>query len=139
LRTPIGKQVNGVENMLYMSSQSASDGNMTFRSRSSSATKSGYGAGLGPKTASLSAIPVLPPDVQTHRVPRKNNRPTSRWSLHLVFAGWIARSTFYSNYALLQIRDELARLDGVAMSMFLVAREYSMRLGSILTSFLRVD
>jgi len=58
LRRRSEQQVNGVENMLYMSSQSASDGKHDFEHHVQARHKSGYGAGIGPKTASAIAIPV---------------------------------------------------------------------------------
>jgi len=125
--TPIEQQVNGVENMLYMSSQSTSDGNMTL-----SIT---FGLGTNLDTAQVLvqnrvaiAIPVLPPDVQRIGVTTKKQSPDITMVVHLVSPDGSLDSLFTSNYALLQIRDELARLDGVGDINVFGAREYSMRI-----------
>ena len=77
--TPIEQQVNGVENMLYMSSQSTSDGNMTLSITFKLGTNLDTAQVLVQNRVAI-AIPVLPPDVQRIGVTTKSNRPTSRWS-----------------------------------------------------------
>src|SRR5207247_11163348 len=61
--TPIEQQVNGVENMLYMSSQSTSDGNMTLSITFKLGTNLDTAQVLVQNRVAI-AIPVLPPDVQ---------------------------------------------------------------------------
>src|SRR4029077_7092484 len=61
--TPIEQQVNGVENMLYMSSQSTRDGNMTFTITFKLGTNLDTAQVLVQNRVAI-AIPVLPPDVQ---------------------------------------------------------------------------
>src|SRR6202051_526508 len=125
--TPIEQQVNGVENMLYMSSQSASDGNMTLSITFKLGTNLDTAQGLVPNRVAI-AIPVLPPDVQRIGVTTKKQSPDITMVVHLVSPDGSLDSLFTCNYALLQIRDELARLDGVGDINVFGAREYSMRI-----------
>ncbi len=125
--TPIEQQVNGVENMLYMSSQSTSDGNMTLSITFKLGTNLDTAQVLVQNRVAI-AIPVLPPDVQRIGVTTKKQSPDITMVVHLVSPDGSLDSLFTSNYALLQIRDELARLDGVGDINVFGAREYSMRI-----------
>jgi multidrug efflux pump len=125
--TPIEQQVNGVENMLYMSSQSTSDGNMTLSITFKLGTNLDTAQVLVQNRVAI-AIPVLPPEVQRIGVTTKKQSPDITMVVHLVSPDGSLDSLFTSNYALLQIRDELARVDGVGDINVFGAREYSMRL-----------
>src|SRR5712672_489236 len=125
--TPIEQQVNGVENMLYMSSQSTSDGSMTLTITFKLGTNLDTAQVLVQNRVAI-AIPVLPPDVQRIGVTTKKQSPDITMVVHLVSPDGSLDQLFTSNYALLQIRDELARLDGVGDINVFGAREYSMRL-----------
>src|SRR5947207_157480 len=125
--TPIEQQVNGVENMLYMSSQSTSDGNMTLSITFKLGTNLDTAQVLVQNRVAI-AIPVLPPDVQRIGVTTKKQSPDITMVVHLVSPDGSLDQLFTSNYALLQIRDELARVDGVGDINVFGAREYSMRL-----------
>ena len=74
------------------------------------------------------AIPILPPDVQRIGVTTKKQSPDITMVVHLVSPDGSLDQLFTSNYALLQVRDELARLDGVGDINVFGAREYSMRI-----------
>ena len=125
--TPIEQQVNGVENMLYMSSQSTSDGNMTLSITFKLGTNLDTAQVLVQNRVAI-AIPILPPEVQRIGVTTKKQSPDITMVVHLVSPDGSLDQLFTSNYALLQIRDELARLDGVGDINVFGAREYSMRL-----------
>ncbi len=125
--TPIEQQVNGVENMLYMSSQSTSDGNMTLSITFKLGTNLDTAQVLVQNRVAI-AIPVLPPDVQRIGVTTKKQSPDITMVVHLVSPDGSLDSLFTSNYAFLQVRDELARVDGVGDINVFGAREYSMRL-----------
>jgi len=125
--TPIEQQVNGVENMLYMSSQSTSDGNVTLSITFKLGTNLDTAQVLVQNRVAI-AIPVLPPDVQRIGVTTKKQSPDITMVVHLVSPDGSLDQLFTSNYALLQIRDELARLDGVGDINVFGAREYSMRI-----------
>src|SRR5712664_2439608 len=125
--TPIEQQVNGVENMLYMSSQSTSDGSMTLSVTFKLGTNLDTAQVLVQNRVAI-AIPVLPPDVQRTGLTPKKQSPDITMVVHLVSPDGSLDSLFTSNYALLQIRDELARVDGVGDINVFGAREYSMRI-----------
>src|SRR6266568_197625 len=125
--TPIEQQVNGVENMLYMSSQSTSDGNMTLSITFKLGTNLDTAQVLVQNRVAI-AIPILPPEVQRIGVTTKKQSPDITMVVHLVSPDGSLDQLFTSNYALLQVRDELARLDGVGDINVFGAREYSMRI-----------
>jgi len=125
--TPIEQQVNGVENMLYMSSQSTSDGNMTLSITFKLGTNLDTAQVLVQNRVAI-AIPVLPAGVQRIGVTTKKQSPDITMVVHLVSPDRSLDQLFTSNYALLQIRDELARVDGVGDINVFGAREYSMRI-----------
>ena len=125
--TPIEQQVNGVENMLYMSSQSTSDGNMTLSITFKLGTNLDTAQVLVQNRVAI-AIPILPPEVQRIGVTTKKQSPDITMVVHLVSPDGSLDQLFTSNYALLQVRDELARVDGVGDINVFGAREYSMRI-----------
>src|SRR6266480_2574973 len=128
--TPIEQQVNGVENMLYMSTQSTSDGNMTLSITFKLGTNLDTAQVLVQNRVAI-AIPVLPPEVQRIGVTTKKQSPDITMVVHLVSPDGSLDQLFTSNYALLQIRDELARLDGVRdiARVELAARDYTVNSG----------
>src|SRR3979411_78365 len=125
--TPIEQQVNGVENMLYMSSQSTSDGNMTLSITFKLGTNLDTAQVLVQNRVAI-AVPILPPEVQRIGVTTKKHSPDITMFVHLVSPDGSLDQLFTSNYALLQVLDELARVDGVGDINVFGAREYSMRL-----------
>src|SRR3984893_12615003 len=125
--TPIEQQINGVENMLYMSSQSTSDGNLLLNVTFKLGTNLDNAQVLVQNRVAI-AIPALPADVQRISITTKKQSPDITMVVHLVSPDGSLDSIFTSNYALLQIRDELARLDGVGDINVFGAREYSMRI-----------
>ena len=124
--TPIEQQVNGVENMLYMSSQSTSDGNMALNITFKLGTNLDTAQVLVQNRVAI-AVPTLPAEVQRIGVTTKKQSPDITMVVHLVSPDGSLDSIFTSNYALLQVRDELARIDGVGDINVFGAREYSMR------------
>jgi multidrug efflux pump len=125
--TPIEQQVNGVENMLYMSSSSTSDGVMTLNVTFKLGTNIDQAQVLVQNRVAT-AVPTLPQDVQRIGVTTKKQSPDITMVVHLVSPDGSLDSIFTSNYALLQIRDELARLPGVGDVNVFGAREYAMRI-----------
>src|SRR6201990_382753 len=111
--TPIEEQVNGVENMLYMSSQSTADGTMTLTVTFKLGTNLDTAQVLVQNRVAI-AVPVLPSEVQRIGVTTKKQSPDITMVVHLVSPDGSLDSLFTSNYALLQIRDALARVDGVS-------------------------
>src|SRR4029434_966605 len=125
--TPIEQQVKGVENMLYMSSQSTSDGNMTLNVTFKLGTNLDTAQVLVQNRVAI-AGPTLPQGVQRIGVTTKKQSPDITMVVHLVSPDESLDTLFTSNYALLQIRDELARLPGVGDVTVFGAREYAMRI-----------
>ena len=125
--TPIEQQINGVENMLYMSSQSTSDGIMALSITFRLGTNLDTAQVLVQNRVAI-AIPTLPAEVQRIGVTTKKQSPDITMVVHLVSPDGSLDSLFTSNYALLQIRDELARLPGVGDINVFGAREYAMRI-----------
>jgi len=125
--TPIEEQVNGVENMLYMSSQCTNDGAMkltvTFR----------VGTNLDVAQVQVQnrvaiAQPQLPPEVQQEGIIVKKASPDITLVVALHSPDNSHNTLFMSNYATLQIKDEIARLPGVGDITIFGIRDYSMRL-----------
>lgn len=125
--TPIEEQVNGVENMLYMSSQSTNTGSMALTVTFKLGTDLDV-AQVQVQNRVAIAEPQLPEDVRRLGVTVKKSSPDLTLAVS-IFSEDDSRDTLYlSNYSTLQIRDELARLPGVGNINVFGARDYSMRL-----------
>src|SRR5580704_8660288 len=133
---PIEQQVNGVENMLYMSSQCTNDGAYTLTVTFKPGTDLNISQVLVQNRVSL-AQPVLPALVQRRGIAVKKKSPNVLLIVNLyateeqgvnLSADRDKLSLYLSNYATIQIRDELSRLPGVGDISYLGQRDYSMRL-----------
>src|ERR671916_71506 len=124
--TPIEQEVNGVEGMLEMSSQSTSDGNMTLSVTFKLGTDLDIAQVLVQNRVA-GALPILPSEGQRIGVVTRKRSPDITMVVHLVSPDGSLDPLFTSNYALLQVRDELARVEGVGDLVVFGAREYSMR------------
>jgi hydrophobe/amphiphile efflux-1 (HAE1) family protein len=125
--TPLEQQINGVENMLYMSSQSTGDGNLTITVTFRIGTDLNV-AQMLTQNRVQDALSRLPEDVQRLGVQVRKAIPSILLAIHL-YSPDKSRDTLYlSNYATLHIKDVLARLPGVGDVQFQGAREYAMRI-----------
>jgi multidrug efflux pump len=124
--TPIEEQVNGVENMLYMSSQSTADGAMTLTVTFSLGTDLDIAQVLVQNRVQI-ANPQLPQTVRSLGVTVQKQSPDLMMVVHLLSPKGTYDQAYMSNYAFLQIRDVLSRLKGVGNVNVFGAREYSMR------------
>ncbi|MCE9546072.1 MAG: efflux RND transporter permease subunit [Planctomycetia bacterium] len=124
---PIEQQVNGVENMMYMSSQCTNDGVYTLTVTFKLGTDLNIAQVLVQNRVSL-ANPVLPSLVQRRGVLVKKKSPNVLMIINLYSPDNTRSNLDLSNYATIQIRDELARLPGVGDITYLGQRDYSMRL-----------
>ena len=124
--TPIEQEVNGVDNMLYMSSQSTSDGVMTLTVTFKLGTNLDTAQVLVQNRVAL-AQPRLPTEVTRTGISTKKQSPDITMVVHLVSPDGSLDALYTNNYALLQVRDELARLDGVGDINLFGSREYAMR------------
>lgn len=123
---PIEQQVNGVEGMMYMSSQSTNDGTYTLTVTFEPGTDLNLAQVLVQNRAAL-AQPVLPELVQRRGVTVKKKSPSILMMVNLFSPDHSRDSLYLSNYATIQLRDELSRLEGVGDIAFLGQRDYSMR------------
>jgi hydrophobe/amphiphile efflux-1 (HAE1) family protein len=125
--TPIEEQVNGVENMLYMSSQSTNDGAMKLTITFKVGTNLDV-AQVEVQNRVAIAQPELPPEVQQIGLTVKKASPDITLVVALYSPDNSHDTLFMSNYATLQLRDEIARLPGVGDLTIFGVRDYSMRL-----------
>ncbi|CAA9890144.1 Efflux pump membrane transporter BepE [Candidatus Methylobacter favarea] len=125
--TPIEQEVNGVEDMLYMSSQSTNSGNMALTITFKPGTDLDKAQVLVQNRVAL-AEPRLPQEVNRQGITVKKRSPDLSLVVNLISPNNRYDSVYLSNYALLQIKDILARLPGVGDILVFGARDYSMRL-----------
>jgi multidrug efflux pump len=123
---PIEQQVNGVEDMLYMSSQCTNDGTYTLTVTFASGTDLNLAQVLVQNRVAL-AQPTLPDLVQRRGVTVKKKAPGVLMIVNLFSPDESRDNLYLSNYATIQMRDELSRVEGVGDISFLGQRDYSMR------------
>src|SRR6201993_2665006 len=125
--TPLEQEINGVENMLYMNSQSTGDGNLTITVTFRLGTDLNV-AQMLTQNRVQDVLTRLPDDVQRLGVQVRKAIPSILMAVHL-YSPDTSRNTLYlSNYATLHIKDVLARLPGVGDVQFQGARDYAMRI-----------
>jgi multidrug efflux pump len=124
--TPLEEQINGVEGMLYTSSQSTSDGTMTLTVTFALGTDLDN-AQVQVQNRVAQAQPRLPQEVQRLGVTTQKSSPDLTMVVHLISPDQRYDMLYLSNYARLHIKDQLARLDGVGDVQIFGAGEYSMR------------
>ena len=123
---PIEQQVNGVEDMLYMSSQCANDGSYTLTVTFKVGTNLNMAQVLVQNRVAL-ALPMLPDVVKQVGVTVKKRSPDLMFIINLISPDGRYDQLYLSNYATIQLRDELARIEGVGDVMVFGQRDYSMR------------
>jgi hydrophobe/amphiphile efflux-1 (HAE1) family protein len=125
--TPLEQQINGVENMIYMSSQSTGDGKLTVTVTFRIGTDLNV-AQMLTQNRVQDALPRLPEDVQRLGVQVRKATPNILLAVHL-YSPDSSRDTLYiSNYATLHVKDVLSRLPGVGDVQIFAGREYAMRI-----------
>jgi hydrophobe/amphiphile efflux-1 (HAE1) family protein len=124
--TPIEQEVNGVEDMLYMSSQSTTDGQMQLTITFKLGTDLDKAQVLVQNRVAI-AEPRLPEDVRRLGVTTIKSSPDLLMVVHLLSPDGRYDQLYIGNYALIQVRDALARVDGVGQVSLFGLREYSMR------------
>lgn len=125
--SPIEDQINGVENMLYVSSNATADG------RFSIAVTFDLGTNLDIAQVQVQnrvaiAQPRLPVDVRNIGVTVTKSSPDLMMVVHLYSPDKSRDSLFISNYATLEIKDAITRVDGVGSIIVFGSRDYSMRI-----------
>ena len=124
--TPIEQEVNGVEDMLYMSSQCTTDGQMTLTITFRLGTDLDKAQVLVQNRVSI-AEARLPEDVRRIGVTTLKTSPDLLMVVHLLSPEHRYDQLYIGNYALIQVRDVLKRIDGVGEVTLFGLREYSMR------------
>ncbi|MGZ8139243.1 efflux RND transporter permease subunit [Bordetella bronchiseptica] len=124
--SPLEEAINGVEDMLYMQSQANSDGNLTLTVN--------FKLGVDPDQAQQlvqnrvsQALPRLPPDVQRLGVTTIKSSPTLTLVVHLISPNDRYNITYLRNYAIINVKDRLARLNGVGEVAVWGSGNYAMR------------
>ena len=124
---PIEEQINGVENMLYMSSNSTGDGHVTITVT--------FKLGTDPNQAQVlvenrvaTATPHLPPEVVSSGVTVRKSSPDLLMVVHMYSPDSSLDQKYIANYVGLHIPDALLRLPGVGDITSRAARDYSMRI-----------
>ena len=123
---PLEESINGVESMLYMQSQANSDGNLTLTVH--------FQLGVDPDKAQQlvqnrvsQALPRLPEDVQRLGVTTAKSTPTITMVVHLTSPDDRYDMTYLRNYAVLNVKDRLARIKGVGEVGLFGSGNYAMR------------
>ncbi|PHV05721.1 multidrug efflux RND transporter permease subunit [Janthinobacterium sp. BJB412] len=124
---PLEQAITGVEGMLYMSSQSATDGRMILTVTFAQGTNADM-AQIQVQNRVARALPRLPEEVQRQGVVTQKTSPDILMVVHLLSPEKRYDPLYISNYAYLQVRDELSRIPGVSDVLVWGAGEYSMRL-----------
>ncbi|AVN33833.1 efflux RND transporter permease subunit [Serratia marcescens] len=124
---PLEQAITGVEGMLYMSSQAATDGRMTLTVTFAQGTNADM-AQIQVQNRVARALPRLPAEVQHQGVVTQKTSPDILMVVHLLSPDQRYDPLYISNYAYLQVRDELSRIPGVSDVQVWGAGEYSMRL-----------
>jgi HAE1 family hydrophobic/amphiphilic exporter-1 len=124
---PIEQQVNGVEDMLYMQSYSAADGTYTLTVTFKIGTDLNFAQVLVQNRVS-SALSQLPQAVQNQGVTVAKKSTSILLFVTLTSPESKYDSLYLSNYATINLRDELARLPGVGNVTVFGAGQYSMRI-----------
>lgn len=125
--TPLEQEINGVEDMLYMSSQSTSDGAMQLTITFALGTDVDKAQVLVENRVSV-AEPRLPEEVRRIGVTVRKSSPDMLLVVHLVSPDDTYDQLYVSNYALINVYDVLTRIKGVGNVTVFGAREYSMRI-----------
>ena len=125
--TPLEQQINGVENMLYMYSNSTADGRFSIQVSFDLGTNLDIAQVQVQNRVSI-AQPRLPADVRNIGVTVTKASPDLMMVVHLFSPDKSRNSLFISNYATLELTDALTRVDGVGSISVFGSRDYSMRI-----------
>jgi multidrug efflux pump len=124
---PIEQQVNGVEGIMYMSSQCANDGSYNLTVTFHQGTNLDMAQVLVQNRVNL-AVPLLPEVIKATGVTTRKRSPDILMGLAINSPDGRYDQLYLSNFALMQVKDELARVPGVGDVILFGQRDYSMRI-----------
>ncbi|MFM9943111.1 MAG: efflux RND transporter permease subunit [Hyphomicrobiaceae bacterium] len=124
--TPIEQEVNGVDNMLYINSQSTGDGRLAINVVFKPGTNIDQAQVLVQNRVAV-AEPRLPEDVRRLGLTVRKASPDLMMVVHMISPDGSRDQQYISNYATLYVKDVLTRLDGIGNVTVFGARDYSMR------------
>lgn len=127
IAAPIEQQVNGVEDMLYMSSQSTSDGSYTLTVTFKIGTNLDMAQVRVQNRVAL-AMPNLPDVVRATGITTRRRSPEILMTIGIYSPNDRYNQVYLSNYAVTHLRDELSRIDGIADVIVFGQRDYAMRI-----------
>lgn len=126
MATPLEQQINGVDNMIYMQSTNANDGTMVIDISFEVGTDPDMNTVLAQNRVSA-ATAKLPEAVKKYGVTTQKSLPNILMLVTLTSDGRYDQD-FLGNYALINIKDQLARIKGIGRVDVLGASDYSMRI-----------
>jgi HAE1 family hydrophobic/amphiphilic exporter-1 len=125
--TPIEQEINGVDNMLYVVSQSTGNGALSISVVFKPGTNIDLAQVLVQNRVSV-ALPRLPEEVQRIGVTVRKSSPDLMLVIHLISPDGSLDQQYISNYATINVKDVITRIDGVGDTIVFGARDYSMRI-----------
>lgn len=124
--TPLEQEINGVDNMLYVQSQSTGDGQLSINIVFKPGTNVDQAQVLVQNRVAV-AEPRLPEDVRRVGVVVRKASPDLMMVVHMISPDGSRDQQYVSNYATLYVKDVLTRVDGVGNVNVFGARDFSMR------------
>ena len=124
--TPLEEQINGVENMLYMSSQAASDGTLTLTVTFKLGTDPNLAQQLVQNRVNQ-ALPRLPEVTRNLGVTTVKSSPDLTMVVHLLSTDGRYDMLYLRNYATLNVKDQLAKIEGIGSVQLFGSGDYAMR------------
>ncbi len=127
IASPLEQRVNGVERMLYMSSQCTNDGSYTLTITFEPGTNLNLAQVLVQNRVNL-AIPELPEVVRSTGVTVRKRSPELLLTFALMSKSGKYDQVYLSNYAVLHLRETLSRIPGISDVTIFGQRDYSLRI-----------
>jgi multidrug efflux pump len=124
---PLEEQINGVENMLYMSSQATSDGSLALTVTFKIGTNVEQ-AETQVQNRVQRALPRLPEEVRQIGVTTAKSSPNLTMVVHLSSPNGRYDDVYLRNYAVLNVKDQLSRIQGMGETILFGAGDYAMRI-----------
>jgi HAE1 family hydrophobic/amphiphilic exporter-1 len=125
--SPIEQEINGVDNMIYMVSQATGNGALSINVVFKPGTNIDQAQVLVQNRVAV-ALPRLPEEVQRIGVTVRKSSPDLMLVIHLISPDGSLDQQYISNYATVNVRDVITRVDGVGDTTVFGARDYSMRI-----------